>query len=517
MIMQRTGFAIFVILPVLLAVGCGPSGPSGPSGVSAVIVEPDEVELVVGEHHQLDATVDAAGNASEEVTWSSDDASVATVNEAGHVSAVAEGSATVTATSVADPSIADDVRVEVFVEGALRWTKLVETHMVDEIGAIAVDGADDVLVGGATAGDMGDATAGALGGGGGGEAALDAYVRKLDAGGDEVWTHQFGTSHEDEVARAGLATDGENAVLVGATVGGPVGTHVGGQDALLRKLDATGEVVWTRQFGTSDADNVRSVAVGREDAVVVAGETRGDVAAVNAGQTDVYVRKFDADGTTLWTRQFGSGTFDGVWGVAVDATGHVFVAGDTNGALAGPSAGGWDLWVRRLDPDGTTLWTRQFGTPANEYVSGIAVDPNGHVLLTGSTEGTLGASHAGGSDVFVRRLHPEGTHLWTRQFGTAASEVAGGVATDSEEHVIVVGGTQGDLAGHAGGEDGFVRKMDAEGEEVWRRQFGSEVEEVATGVAVDGKDWILVATQVSGTLASPLSGQGHGVVSAYMR
>lgn len=165
----------------------------------------------------------------------------------------------------------------------------------------------------------------------------------------------------------------------------------------------------------------------------------------------------------------------------------VVVAGETRGDIAAVNAGAEDAYVRKLAADGTPLWTRQFGTPADEYASGRSVDPNGYVLLTGGTDGTFGTSHAGGSDMFVRRLNPEGTHLWTRQFGTAAFDFAYGVATDVAEHVIVVGGTRGDFAGHAGGEDGFVRKIDAEGQEVWRLQFGRVVEEVARGVAVAGR------------------------------
>lgn len=119
----------------------------------------------------------------QEVTWSSDETSVATVNEAGHLSAVGEGAAPVTATSVSDPSIAYGLRVEVFAEGALRWTQRVETDSYDDVGAIAVDGANDILVVGAMAGEMGNATAGAFRGT---EHDLDAYVRRFDAGGDEM-------------------------------------------------------------------------------------------------------------------------------------------------------------------------------------------------------------------------------------------------------------------------------------------------------------------------------------------
>jgi hypothetical protein len=162
------------------------------------------------------------------------------------------------------------------------------------------------------------------------------------------------------------------------------------------------------------------MAVDGGDAGLAAGGAMGALAGPNTGKDGAFVRKLDRDGGTLWTRQFGSGGFETVAGVAVDGGGNVLVAGHTNGDLQGSNAGHYDVWVRKLDADGATLWTRQFGTGTSDYGGGVAVDEDGNVLVSGATDGALGASDPGDRDAFVRKLDPDGATLWTRQFGTDA-------------------------------------------------------------------------------------------------
>ena len=107
-----------------------------------------------------------------------------------------------------------------------------------------------------------------------------------------------------------------------------------------------------------------------------------------------------------------------------------------------------------------TLWTRQFGSAATDYGIGISVDASG-VYVAGFTEGTLpGQTSAGFMDVFVRKYDAAGTEVWTLQFGTAGFDDAFGISADASG-VYVTGSTEGTLPGQtsAGGFDGYVRKF----------------------------------------------------------
>src|SRR5258708_3382605 len=193
-------------------------------------------------------------------------------------------------------------------------------------------------------------------------------------------------------------------------------------------LSSPGDVEWLREFGSfrvpEHLDPARSVVADGHGNVYVAGSVEGTAALPgqtgSGGQFDTYVRKYDAAGTELWTRQFGTGSIDGATGIAMDGSG-VYVTGFTFGTLPGQtSVGSEDAFVRKYDLNGTELWTRQFGTAGYDLANGIAVDASG-VYFTGNTAGTFpGQTSAGGKDAVVRKYDRAGAELWSHQIGTAS-------------------------------------------------------------------------------------------------
>lgn len=80
--------------------------------------------------------------------------------------------------------------------------------------------------------------------------------------------------------------------------------------------------------------------------------------------------------------------------MASDASGDLIVTGETDGVIEGSNAGGFD-YVRKFDGDGNALWTRQFGSSANDIPHGVASDESGTVIVVGDTGGDLEGSSAG--------------------------------------------------------------------------------------------------------------------------
>ena len=277
---------------------------------------------------------------------------------------------------------------------------------------------------------------------------------------------------------------------------------------------------WVRQFGTNRRDEGLAVAKG-PSGVYVTGNTVG----VFPGQTqaalndrDVFLTKYDEQGNAVWSRQFGSAAVaqDDGTGVAVDLTG-VYVVGWTQGALAGQTGlGSVDAYIRKYDFNGNVVWTRQFGTAAQDEALGVAADGTG-IYVVGSTQGPLGAGSPAnpGQDAFIRRYDANGNEVWTRQFGTTTgdSESAVGVATDSTG-IYVAGVTGGDFAGRIGGRDGFLRKYDAGGNAVWTRQFGTNTTDDVFAVAA-GSQGIYVGGDTSGIFPGQ-SKVGNGLYDAYV-
>jgi hypothetical protein len=161
-------------------------------------------------------------------------------------------------------------------------------------------------------------------------------------------------------------------------------------------------------------------------------------------------------------------------------------------------------------------WTRQFGTDFPDFAQSVAVDNEGNAYVVGQALGAL----PGQTNVragFLRKYGRTGEELWTRQFHSDIFMRATGVAVDSEGNAYVAGRVRGALPGQtsAGGEtDAVLLKYGPTGEELWPRQFGTDGEEGAENVAVDSQD----NAYVVGFTNKAFPGQTHaGEGDAFIR
>ncbi|MHB1417266.1 MAG: hypothetical protein ACYC1C_18625 [Chloroflexota bacterium] len=324
------------------------------------------------------------------------------------------------------------------------------------------------------------------------------------------WFLPFGTA-ADDAARA-LAADASGVYVAGETYGALSGqTAAGSTDAFLRKYSAEGTETWTRQFGNGNQDSAGGIALDG-GAVYVVGSTYGALADQPwAGGTDAFLHKYDADGTLVWARQFGTASTDQANAVAIGA-GGIYVAGDTYRALPEQTwAGSADVFLRKYDAAGNVLWTHQFGTAG--YDSAKAVAATGDAVYVA---GGIAEPSAYG-DAFLRKYDADGAEAWTRQFGSTADEFAYAVTVDASG-VYIAGSTKGALGGQtaAGNADAFVRKYTFAGDEVWTRQFGTAGYDVAYAITIDAAAGASI--QVAGRADGSLPGQTYaGGMDAFLR
>ena len=215
------------------------------------------------------------------------------------------------------------------------------------------------------------------------------------------WVRQFSSFNPANDSGQAIDADG-NVYVVGRTDGFlPGQINAGGVDAFVRKYDIAGNELWTQQFGTTSFDVANTIAVDATG-VYVAGNTGGAIPGqVMVGSGDAFVRKYDTAGAELWTRQFGATSSTEAFAIAVDATG-VYVGGAAAGALPGQiHIDNRDAFVRKYDGAGNEVWTRQFGTIESDYARAIAVDATG-IYVGGFTGDALpGQVSAGFVDAFV--------------------------------------------------------------------------------------------------------------------
>src|SRR5215207_7879653 len=137
-----------------------------------------------------------------------------------------------------------------------------------------------------------------------------------------------------------------------------------------------------------------------------------------------------------------------------------------------------------VDATSSIEWSRQFGTQRYDLAYAAASDGKGGSYVVGFTNFALeGQTYHHRYDAFLRRYNADGNELWTEQFGTNGTDRAPAIAV-SASSVYVTGSTDGRFRKQkrAGALDGFVTRFRANGTQVWLEQFGTKRDDEATAV-----------------------------------
>lgn len=163
------------------------------------------------------------------------------------------------------------------------------------------------------------------------------------------------------------------------------------------------------------------------------------------------------DPVLAYSKLFGGSGTDQIWGLAVDAAGNAYIAGDTASDFLAPSpiqtgrAALADAFVAKLSPDGSTLLQATYlGGSGNDSALGVRVDGAGSIYLTGLTYSTdfpvtanaAQRSLAGVSDAFLAKINVNGSALtYSTYLGGASFDVGTGLDVDAVGNAYVTGRT----------------------------------------------------------------------------
>ncbi|HEX8438743.1 MAG TPA: hypothetical protein VF697_26790, partial [Archangium sp.] len=351
-----------------------------------------------------------------------------------------------------------------------------------------------------------------------------------------LWSTQFsGQSSEtsgepDTQSASDVAVDGQgNIFLAGVfdtsiSLGGTTYISQGNNDIFLVKVDATNTVQWSRTFGDAEDQQVKAITLDSAGRVVVVGSFKGtldfDGTRLTSTAVDGFVAVLDTSGKAVWSTRFGADTLLEPSAVVVDGAGNILVAGNVTGTFACKttsscaSAGGQDFFVRSYSSTGAEQWTRIFGGTGTQRATGLAVSGAGELVLAGSFSEAFdfggkctALTHAGGDDGFVAKLDATGACVWSQRFGDSSSQQAIAVAVGSAGEIILSGNYQGSvtfkdtLHTSLGGYDIFLVKLDSTGAVSWSRGFGSTLDQTVTDVILEPVGNLVLAGSYQGTFA----------------
>ncbi|MGF1462415.1 MAG: hypothetical protein ACFB2Z_04500 [Maricaulaceae bacterium] len=195
--------------------------------------------------------------------------------------------------------------------------------------------------------------------------------------------------------------------------------------------------------------------------------------------------------------------------VAANAQGDVFVvgraAGDLNGRLvpAADGEGAGDAVLTRFDSAGNVVFTRTLGDRVNAEGLAVAATPDGGVVIAGFAEGEVGENLlGGGQDGFVTRFNAAGEEVFTARLGGGQNDQITDLAVAADGTIFAAGTTTGPVtpgASAQGGEDAFVVAINGQtGAVTQTNQFGATGDDPAPVIAVGEGGELLLATQDNG-------------------
>ena len=302
------------------------------------------------------------------------------------------------------------------------------------------------------------------------------FIVKFAANGSLSWQRIWNGATVRGLGRPDVAVGADGSVYVTGV------TADNGNDAVLLKFDAGGQLLWERMWGGSASDESLAVATAPDGSVYIVG-TETSFGPSSGG---LFVVKFDPAGNVVWQR-----ISDGAAGnaVAVGPDGSVYAAGTTARA---DQIGNFDILVLKITTGGNLVWQRTY--TAGEVVDPrgrMATAPDGSIVLAGAIQ----AAKAGFVDIaaLIVKLSPDGGLLFDKQFAGRNGETAEGVAVARDDGSIYVAGTTTSFG--AGFQDAFVLHLQSTGKKLLGAvTWGGTAFETGAGVAISGASVSLAAT-----------------------
>lgn len=426
-----------------------------------------------------------------------------------------------------------------------QWANNDGGQASDEALSMATDASGNVIVCGKFSGtsvDMGGTTLTNADNSG---SSQDVFVAKYNSNGALLWAVGAGGTSID-IANSVTIDPAGNVFVCGyfqsptIVFGTTTLTNVAnGYNYFVVKYDASGNVLWAKSAGSSGYESANGISTDASGNVIVAGYfssasfSIGSTSLNNAGNFDAFIAKYDGAGNVLWAKCANGLYLDQANAVTTDAVGNIYVTGyyGSNSLLFGTSSishsgsnNQYNIFTAKYNASGVFQWAKQAGSHPDHVAYSICADASGNVYVAGyysSATFSFGTStlinpFPGYSDIMVLKYDAAGNEVQALGIGNPGNEAAQAVKVDASGNIYLSGWYQlddlivgSDTLVSLGGLDGFVTKLDANGNPLWATSVGGTLNDQAYGLATDASGNVFV----TGYFQSSLMVLGSVIVS----
>lgn len=250
--------------------------------------------------------------------------------------------------------------------------------------------------------------------------------------------------------------------------------------------------MWDKTFGGNDFDGLREIQHTTDGGYILGGESNsalnGDKSQSYTGSTknyDIWIVKVDSLGNKMWDKVYGGTGSEGTNSILETSDGYL-IAGNSDSPISGnkslASKGQHDIWLIKIDFNGTKLWEKVIGTWDSDGVSVIKRTTDGGYILGGfamaGINGDKSQPSRGVGDYWIVKLDANGNKQWDKTYGGNRNDILVSIQQTADGGYFVGGYSDSDLSGDKTGAkkgdfDFWVIKLDASGSKQWDKTIGT--------------------------------------------
>lgn len=247
------------------------------------------------------------------------------------------------------------------------------------------------------------------------------YVVKTDKIGTHMWSRALGGAAADLSYSISANASGNYLIAGTSSSGGN-----GGYDGILLCMDISGNVIWEKYYGGQDWDFLNAVKVMPDQSILLAGESYS----FSDGGSDAWVLHLNSAGDTIWTKHFGSSGNDAFKDINLSSS-AIYLTGYVDST----DANGKDGLVVKLDFNGNEIWSNRYANLGRDILNGSVFVPSGDIIIYGSSAPFDSVKN----DIWVERIDTNGTSIWLRNSESPEDDYANKIIPIRNNDMVIVG------------------------------------------------------------------------------